>query len=1619
MSKNFTRFLRNFTLVIAAVIIVNTSFATVFEDTTGKSKIRNTSIQDFGNKQDAVLSSLADLDKILGEKNLFQKNETAGFTKKFFEDFNNNTTPQIESYRDTARSVIEELEKIGNFIEFLAPSDLGKKLPIGFTKKIGNLKVTIAISSIIFTPKFAELTIFARMTIPQAPYKLFFGVKGLKMSYNGGIIGDAKLVLLGDIAIPINSRNASLKLKGGFDINTGQSIDKTFVTIDCNGFKNIRIDADVEFSRGILMPVDDATGNIIAADTARVKGSFAIFVANWNDILITNVSLTTFQVKGLKDINFTVNSATFDFSDYRNDVALVYPVGYEQKYLDANKPELWRGFYAKSIIATLPRGFKDKTINGRVTYAVNDLIIDNNGITGKFYGNNVLPIRKGNAGGWKFSVDSISIVLEANNLMRAGIGGKIGIPVAKDDAISDTLNKKKYFSYRAAIAYNGDFLLNVTANDSMSFDIFNAAKAVIEANSYVQLKYENNVFLPEAMLYGSMGVYANGTTALVDSSNPNKPAIADFKGIIFKGLHIRTVSPYVSADYLGYNGELKLANFPLSADYIALQNISPTEIGLKFGIKLTLQDGEFTGSTVVTIVGKMNDNQGIKSWKYDRLIINAVAVHADIKGSFELDGYVEFMDNDPVYGNGWRGGIALKLKKGLQVDVSVNAIFGRTSFRYWYIDGKASFGNTGIPCGPFLTINGLGGGAYYRMKKTSFGMPTSNTTGVNYAPDSTAGLGLKASIYFNVIRKNLANGEASFEISFNRGGGLRYLGIFGYVRVMAEIPGVSSITDFVGNNFKSTELKESARNLSQAQLDDEKQFQSTKAAQNNYGSSNGNTPGQAGLEAYLGIQYDFNANTLHATFDMYVNTAGGLIVGRGVNNRAGWAVLHISPQVWYFHVGTPTDKIGVSIGLGPLRINTGAYFMLGQNMPPFPAPPPIVVSILNQAHLSYIPPTMGEVSSGTGVAFGASIDFTTGDLRFLMLYARFSAGLGFDVMLTKFPDNTICAETGQQIGVKGWWAQGQAYAYLSGELGIRIKIGPFRRNITIIRGSAAALVEAKLPNPTWFRASVAVNVTILGFIKINVGFKFTAGNLCTITSIGNPAGAPPDNPYDEEVKAINTVTPEDNSTNKSLFLRPQINFKIKPGEVIRADNPDGTPDFYRPALDYCKIVTSSGTEVPTEKVYGGNNGDLLTLRLTESLNPTTVYKVMTKLSFAVSRGNQYNWVTLTNAGGPVTELNEVTFTTGAGVDSIPLDNCIRMYPFAGQKFLYPGETTATGSVELYAGVSSIFSQAPAWKARFINVQTGAEAGFTTATYDAGTKKIAFGIPASLPVATNYRLEITKSTFVSGGLDSSKPALTYRFKTSNYSTLAQKVQALQTTQGIVGRISSDIINLQTRVQEYEGFEAAELVGNNYTNNQPLLTTTAILNDSYYTNQINPLIYRSIPLTDSAGLISFSVTNRVTSVIGIPPVKAINISSYYLNSLNGYYGNFSKIRTPFIYNLPYYYSRDFQDLRAQVINHYLQGTGGNTTGSWVCYWTGDGPPQNNPYGFEQTVDNYQICQYVQNGGTPNYVTIPNIFQGLVANPFPFMPAGNYKIKIQYKGVDNVLGSFAEYNFINPIE
>src|SRR5205814_1587138 len=107
-----------------------------------------------------------------------------------------------------------------------------------------------------------------------------------------------KLALLGNIAIPMNGNTAALILKGGLNIQTGQVADTaTYVTIDCNGFKELGLTADIQFPRSMMVPVN-TQGTVL--DGQVTAGFTNVKVGNWSDILATVSFKTPFQVNGLK-----------------------------------------------------------------------------------------------------------------------------------------------------------------------------------------------------------------------------------------------------------------------------------------------------------------------------------------------------------------------------------------------------------------------------------------------------------------------------------------------------------------------------------------------------------------------------------------------------------------------------------------------------------------------------------------------------------------------------------------------------------------------------------------------------------------------------------------------------------------------------------------------------------------------------------------------------------------------------------------------------------------------------------------------------------------------------------------------------------------------------------------------------------------------------------------------------------------------------------------------------------------------------------------------------------------------------------------------------------------------
>ncbi|MDR0891521.1 MAG: hypothetical protein LBN24_02805 [Mediterranea sp.] len=1393
------------------------------------------------------------------------------------------------------------------------------EMPAGYRKTINNMDVTIAISTAEYEQDYAVFSAFLRIQIPGENGRLlFFGADGLKMGYDGSILGDARLALLADIDIVLNP-NITLRLKGDFNKTTGaQASNLTYASIDCSGLREIGLTAEVELSDKLCKPVDK-DGKVV--EGSKVVGTFRTVLENWNDLVAT-ISFPSFAINGLDGFIWNVQNAVVDLSDLRNGDGFNFPTGYGP-YIPQGNTALWRGVYVKDLSVTLPKPFNGD--GRRVSFAAHDLLIDENGVTGLFTATNVLAFDKGNASGWSFSVNEFGLDILANHLNGASFAGEIGLPVSD----------KSRLGYQGLITADNQYMLQVNTTDTLSFDLLQA-KAELLPNSYVKLAVADGQFRPEALLHGRMGV-----TAKVASPKEDGKEIAKFKGVEFRSLHLQTQNPYLSVEYLGYKGSVNLLGLPVSVSDIALTTGGNTA-SLHFKLNLALMKNDMGAMTALTIGGRMDEGSGRQHWRYEQTKLDGVQVDATVAGTFKLKGELEMLTNEPTYGDGFRGELNASFTdrsplKGL--GIRMRGMFGYKGFRYWFVDGIATLPGSGLPVGPGFFLNGFGGGITYRMAPEGIEKATSlSSTSMKYRPDENHSLGIKASVAFCVANKSMVNGEASFELSFNKKGGLSYAGFYGFARIAAGNKSAAGFEKEAAAKYREQAKRESDYIDNQQEkaetLTRYKQYEPQKAAEIAAGKSDASL-GSGGLAACVGIQYNFDESSFHASFDLYANLIGGIIRGVGSNNRAGYAVLHIDPKDWYVYMGTPTDRIGLRMGFGSiLNVKTGSYIMAGTQIPAAAGVPEQVSSILGYTptDLDYMG-SLNQIGTGKGFAFGSSLSIDTGDLTFLILYARFSAGMGFDIMLKDYGE-AQCKGRDGEIGINGWYANGQAYAYLCGELGVKVHLFFIKAKIPIIRAGIAALMQAKLPNPSSFKAYLAVRAKVLGIISVNCRFKILIGEDCQLVI---PGGSPLD------MAMITDLAPEDNAGDVSVFAAPQATLQTAAGKAFTVNDDQGEKTY---RINIKEFSLNDGQTDISGGLRWNDTHDAVSFYSDEVLPPQKEVTATVRVNFEELKNGHWNVVY--TGGQEAIESKTVHFRTGDAPKDIPLQNVEYAYPVIGQKYYLKGESQQ-GYIQLKRGQSYLFPTDLKNQIVYEGKSGGRQA--IDFRYNESRKRIDYIVP-EIKNGEAYTLTVTS---LSGGTDNpvtgdsvtsvissgddgditlagkqaaaatrtdiGKTLLTYDFTASRYNTLAEKIHALNKKNPIATSLSSSLLMFGYRMEGMEPFDLADLTGTEQTARQPLVDVRATLDDDFYKKHIYPLVYEGYPIGGR-----FRVTRTDVDSIGVPPVKALPLRSDYLSEIEA--GNYRGITTtlfPYHYNLPAVYSQDFTDLQSQVVNALL-GKGG---------------------------------------------------------------------------------------------
>lgn len=1444
-------------------------------------------------------------------------------------------------FAEEAIALLQSVKENGRLIDQLT-AEMTFQLPVGIEKTIGGLKYTVVFHKLKLTE--ANAYVDAYLIIETSKDTLTFMGRGIEFSAEGGITGEGRLELIGDANIPLPGNKAIITLLGS---DNPTKLSPTYAEFDCYGFKELAIDADVKFSKDLFIKENpDGTRS-----DERLTTKFTTTVTDWNNILV-DLTLPRFQLKSLEGWSFEVSNAVFDFSDVRNSSDIKFPEGYDSPYFIEGTRELWRGFYLRELVVTLPEEFNKKNGTGRTSFRAAEMIIDESGFTGKISAREILSLNEGDADKWAISVKEISAEFLQNDFVGAEFNGELLMPTLKTD---------EPLAYRGLIQTGGNYQIVAELQDSLDFDLWKADVQLLE-NSRIELAVRDGKFKPKAVLHGSMNISPT-------FSNGNKGA--SLANIDFESLTIQTDAPYMQAEYFGFGSEeleQKMAKFPIQISEVAFQTENE-KVGLSFKFYVNLvksSDNGFGGGAGLTIWANLTENEGIQKYQYDRLQINEITIDVSKDPGFSFNGTLTFYENDPAYGRGFRGNVNAKLGG---IDVSATAIFGNVNaFRYWYVDAMVVT-QTGIPVVPPFSVNGFGGGAYYHMRQQGLNENVGSeigrsSSGIVYVPDKDSYLGIKASVSFSLQgSQESLNGDATFEVNFNKHGGVNQIAFLGNAKFMT--------TKFAPQLEK---VKEVASKMNEAGGDFE-------VPDDNSSSVRGR------VELLFNNQDD----TFYGNIKVFVNV-GGVVKGIGSNDLAGEAVIYFAPDEWFIHVGKPTSPVGLEF-LGIAR--TESYFMIGHNLPSSPPPPNLVTEILGSQDLDYNR-NLNKLKSGKGIAFGSRLIVDTGDQNFLIFYGRFAATAGFDLMMKDY-GTASCEGRSGPIGVDGWYANGQAYVGMLATIGIKVRLTFIKKDIEIFHGAAAAIMQAQGPNPFWMKGTVGGEYRVLnGLVSGSFDFEVTVGDKCEIQQEGSPL---------DNIDIIAELTPQEGTKEVDVFTTPQAIFNIPVNEEFELVDVDNVKHFYKVELEHFRIKDQS-TILPANLIFNSNN-DVIGLQ-TNDVFPSEK-ELLLEVEIRFKEKLNGSWQLVRKDGAAVKESKSIRFTSGLEPDYIPKSNVAYAYPMEGMVNFYQDQTNA-GYVKLKQGMSRPFENDGSWNFKVAFTDESNNSKRSSYSYNSSTKQVNFTIPDNIgnnkilkfdllrvpksasgdvdrnvdSVRTgqaieggneNVSLEI-RTNSAKGTIEtlSEKSILAYYIRSSKYNTIRAKFTDtnLNINTGWRYPLRAGIHELGYTLSNLsEEFGSIEI--NGMGNTDPLISFEAdFTNNNWYSSYLNPIVYQGYPLNSN---LNIDLKGKRGNY-GVPPREAIYIrqlkENFLINQDNGFQQSigFNSLLA-IIYNIPDVAEGDFIELRNKAANHSTAG-----------------------------VSNSRIAR-------------------LLDSSFPVVRKGYYKIKVKYSlpGKSTALNAY-DFQLYNPV-
>ncbi|HUW06159.1 MAG TPA: hypothetical protein VMW01_07845 [Williamwhitmania sp.] len=1022
------------------------------------------------------------------------------------------------------------------------------------------------------------------------------------------------------------------------------------------------------------------------------------------------------------------------------------------------------------------------------------------------------------------------------------------------------INTQEDMKYTAKFD-NGNFYLSASLPNKVKFDAF-GANVDLANNSTISVEYKDGEYLPKMVLYGSMTMNVGGKLSLGKMD--------------FQQLEISTQAPYIDFRYISVTTG-STNGFPIELKQLAFTS-KDSILKMKAVISVNLvkaSEGGFAGTGGFTVT-TVNSGGKALDYKYKNIHLDTLSVK--IKESFfELDGSLVQYQDHPTYGNGFRGEVKATFTPG--ISGGAVAQFGSVrGMRYWYADAFLKLGHP-LVIGTGLGIQAFGGGAYQHMNVLKVadltaprdsGATTTTSQDMDrytstYVPDSTMGFGIKASVMLVSLPTEKAfNGMVTLETRFTNSGGLDYMGFTGAVNFMKD-PGTPATSG-------------------------------------------------TGISANLKLEYFASISTFSGKIDVYANLYN-ILKGSHENNRAGTALLLFSPQDWYVYIGTPEDRIALTfMGLA----QADSYFMVGTLIGDLPPVPDQVKSILGEIDFTQSRNPM-LLSKGSGFAFGASFSIDTGERTFAIFYGSFSMGAGFDILLRDYGD-AHCAGQSGPIGVDGWYAKGQLYAWLKAEIGVKVKIFRKKKKFQILSIGAAVAFTAQLPNPVYLKGVVGGQYSVLGgMVKGNCHFEVTVGEKCEI--VGGSAVA--------DIEVISEITPGTGTDEVNVFTLPQVAFNMPVNKNFQLMDIDDKMKNFRIALDYFR-VTNNGQPIQCRENWNDQN-DVLALEPFNVLPGKKELKLEAKVHFEVQEnGNWKNY--LDSAGAVETEGKEAIIKTGEAPDYLPESNVAYEYPTANMLNFYKSEYPQ-GYVILKQGMPELFKPEAGWKKKARFTSTGGELE-SDITYSEADKKVYFNLP-QLTNQTVYTMDIIKipanaqnvkadtnlvkvaevrdngDTLTTNTLEgninkaSEKKLYSLDFRTSLYNTFADKAKTFVNPSGIRHWVYSTVHSFTFSYNSPEPFDKFE--------NDNVGVSAVLLNTEWYHEVLDTVCYGHYPIKPELTVDWRTITTTGPSSA---PVKAVEVTSTPESLSEGDIKtktfNYSSSITDFYYMVAIFAYKDHVDL-----------------------------------------------------------------------------------------------------------